>query len=231
MPSLFEIVKGLARCHLLRSLTLREDGLVTLSADDIVLLLTHINLDQLHLEVSRLSQTSIVASGLPDVPDTSSSESAECSFERIVTAATALQEDPEPLRSLTLPLVWDLGDAGLALLVHVTKKAPYMESLVVSLDSSLTTSSLASLTPNIRRPSALKFLQIRDTRRASQPFKTVEYKAIGRYLDACFPDLMSLTFHPSSDACIVDHWAHVEHLRVMYQENRRLAHALGRARM
>lgn len=89
---------------------------------------------------------------------------------------------------------------------------------------------LASMTPTIR-PSALKFLQIRDTRRASQPFKTVGYKAIGRYLDACFPDLMSMTLHPSSDACLVDHWAHVEHLRVMYQENRRLAHALERARM
>jgi hypothetical protein len=37
--------------------------------------------------------------------------------------------------------------------------------------------------------------------------------------------LMELNVQPSSNACVIDHWTHVEHLRVMYQEIRRFSSA------
>jgi hypothetical protein len=107
-----------------------------------------------------------------------------------------------------------------------------MECFGISLDSSLTTSKLSeffSLTQEIPRPSSLKYLRVCDTRGDKRPFAPAEYRAIAQFLDRCFPKLMSVTTAASPKAATLDHWAVIEQLRVMYQENRLLADALARS--
>ncbi|TEB28691.1 hypothetical protein FA13DRAFT_1735515 [Coprinellus micaceus] len=236
ISSLTDIVIGLARSRHLCHLTLMEDSAqptVALTAYDIHLILTHLNLDELHIQVNELAQPELPAvegqgGAEPDPSEPTTGESATSCLRRILTATSTRKGDRKVLRSLTLPQTWEEGDAGVTLLAEVAMKAPYLECLGISFDSSLTeskTSDLSAPTGEIRLPSALKYLHICDSRTSAQPFTPMEYKSIAQYLDACFPNLMELNVQPSSNACVIDHWAHVEHLRVMYQEIRRLSFA------
>ncbi|KAJ3539013.1 hypothetical protein NMY22_g4927 [Coprinellus aureogranulatus] len=222
LPSMPRIVEVLSACPFLRCLTLWEEVFASISADDIVLLLSRLKLDELHLEMTQ-------------VQEASQEPSIEGCLDHILTAAAGLQEEPKPLRSLTLPRYWESDDAPLTLLAEVARKVPYMESLRISIDTSLTSSNLPHpfTSPNILCPSGLKSLEIIDCRDflvSNTGFTPAEYRAIARYIDACFPRLMSIKLGEVHDPLAVENWALVEQLRAMYQETRRLSEALARSR-
>ncbi|KAJ3529897.1 hypothetical protein NMY22_g8808 [Coprinellus aureogranulatus] len=206
-PSMPRIVEVLSGCPVLRSLTLFEDKELQIPVDNIVLLLTRLKLDQLHLRMSRVLQATLTTAR--DTGDTITILSAQSCMDRILTAAAGLQQEPKPLRSLTLPLQWLPKHAPLTLLGDVARKARDLESLRIPIDSFVTSSSMADITaqasnPSTRRPSAMKFLQIHDTRTSETTFTPTEYRDLAQYIDFCFPNLVSMELAPASDAPVPD---------------------------
>ncbi|KAJ3539006.1 hypothetical protein NMY22_g4925 [Coprinellus aureogranulatus] len=213
-PTMPRIVKVLSGCPVLRSLTLFEDKELEIPVDNIVLLLTRLKLDQLHLRMSRVLQATLTTAR--DTGDTITVLSAQSCMDRILTAAAVVPKH-----------------APLTLLGDVAKKAPDLESLRIPIDSFVTSSSMADITaqasnPSPRRPSAMKFLQIHDTRTSETTFTPTEYRDLAQYIDFCFPNLVSMDLAPASDGRLADHWALIEQLRAMYQGNRQLSERLTR---